>query len=193
LGKGEYTTLKTAPYTDIPEGSGSKYTGFGSHSHQYGSKDFKLPKLDFPKFSGEHPRVWKERCEKYFSMYSVPVHMWVPFATMNFRKNAALWVQTYEAQHNIDSWAELCVAVEHKFGRDMYQNYMRDMLSIKQTSDVLEYADRFEQARHGVLGTIAKLMKFSLSKNSLMVSIIRSAIPLLYIGRELLMRLYPLH
>jgi hypothetical protein len=77
--------------------------------------------------------------------------MWVPFATMNFRKNAALWVQTYEAQHNIDSWAELCVAVEHKFGRDMYQNYMRDMLSIKQTSDVLEYADRFEQARHRVL------------------------------------------
>jgi hypothetical protein len=150
-GKGEYTALRTAPYTDIPKGSGSKYSSFGPHSHQYGSKYFKLPKIDFPKFSGEHPRVWKERCEKYFSMYSVPVHMWVPFATMNFRKNATLWLQTYEAQHNIGSWAELCVAVEHKFGRDMYQNYMRDMLSIKQTSDVLEYANRFEKARHRVL------------------------------------------
>jgi hypothetical protein len=32
-GKGEYTTLKTAPYTDIPEGSGNKYSSFGPHSH----------------------------------------------------------------------------------------------------------------------------------------------------------------
>jgi hypothetical protein len=28
---------------------------------------------------------------------------------------------------------------------------MKDMLSIRQTTDVLEYADRFEQARHRVL------------------------------------------
>jgi hypothetical protein len=114
-------------------------------------RDFKIPKLDFPKFNGEHPRVWKERCEKYFSMYNLPVHLWVPFATLNFENNASLWLQTYEAQHTIESWPELCVAVDQKFGRDLYQNYMRDILSIKQTSDVLEYAGRFEQAKHRVL------------------------------------------
>jgi hypothetical protein len=43
------------------------------------------------------------------------------------------------------------VVVEHKFGRDLYQNYMRDILSIKQTTDVLEYAGKFEQAKHRVL------------------------------------------
>jgi hypothetical protein len=41
--------------------------------------------------------------------------------------------------------------VEHKFGKDLYQNYMRDLLSIRQTSDVLEYSNRFEQAKHKVL------------------------------------------
>jgi hypothetical protein len=84
-------------------------------------------------------------------MFNVPVHVWVPFATINFRGNAELWLQTYEAQHSIDSWAELCVAVEQKFGRDLHHNYMRDLLTIRQTSDVLEYSARFEQAKHRVL------------------------------------------
>jgi hypothetical protein len=43
------------------------------------------------------------------------------------------------------------VAVEQKFGRDLHHNYMRELLTIKQTSDVLEYAGRFEQAKHRVL------------------------------------------
>ena len=52
-------------------------------------------------------------------MYNVPAHLWAPFATINFKNVAALWLETYEAQHNIDSWPELCVAVDHKFGRDI--------------------------------------------------------------------------
>lgn len=38
-----------------------------------------------------------------------------------------------------------------KFGRDLHHNYMRELITIKQTSDVLEYAARFEQAKHKVL------------------------------------------
>jgi hypothetical protein len=79
------------------------------------------------------------------------MNVWVSFATINFRGNAELWLQSYEAQHTIGSWAELCVAVEHKFGRDLQFNYMRDLLAIKQTSDVLDYSTRFEQAKHRVL------------------------------------------
>lgn len=135
---------------NISEGSGSKYTSFSPPPQQYGPKEFKLPKLDFPKFHGEHPHIWREKCEKYFSMFNVPVHVWVPFATINFKGNAELWLQTYESQHSIGSWAELCVAVEQKFGRDLHHNYMRDMLTIRQTTDVLEYAARFEQAMHRV-------------------------------------------
>lgn len=110
-----------------------------------------MPRIDFPKLNGDHPRVWKEKCEKYFQMFNVPVHVWVSFATINFTENVELWLQTYEAQHAIDSWPELCVDVEQKFGRDLYHNYMRDLLSIRQTEDVLEYAARFEKAKHRVL------------------------------------------
>jgi hypothetical protein len=30
-----------------------------------------LPKLHFPKFDGDHPKLWQSRCENYFEMYSV--------------------------------------------------------------------------------------------------------------------------
>ena len=131
---------------DPPE---SSYKHPSSHyNHQ---KEYKLPRLDFPRFKGDNPKIWKENCEKYFSMYSVPVHLWVPFATLNFSDNAALWLQTYETQYGVSSWPDLCVAVDQKYGRDLYQNYMRDLLAIRQTSSVLEYAERFEQAKHRVL------------------------------------------
>jgi hypothetical protein len=150
LGKGEYQTLKTAHFDDIPESSMARNKSSFQYQ-QYDPRTYKLPKIDFPKFDGDHPQVWREKCEKYFTMYSVPTHVWVPFASINFRGTAELWLQAYEAQHTIGSWAELCVAVEQKFGRDLHHNYMRELLTIKQTSDVLEYAGRFEQAKHRVL------------------------------------------
>lgn len=78
----------------------------------------RLPKSEFPKFSGDNPRWWKSACEKYFAMYNIQIQYWSDFATLHFVGNAALWLQTYEALHSVDSWAALCVAVNAKFGRD---------------------------------------------------------------------------
>jgi hypothetical protein len=83
-------------------------------------KEHRLPKLDFPKFTGEHPKVWREKSEKYFSLYRIATHLWVTFATMIFKGNVEFWLQSYEASHIIDSWVELCVAVDQKFGKDIY-------------------------------------------------------------------------
>jgi hypothetical protein len=30
-----------------------------------------LPKIDFPKFDGNNPKLWQSRCEIYFDMYSL--------------------------------------------------------------------------------------------------------------------------
>lgn len=134
--------------TEIPKSSDRKFT---FHASQPQSREYKLSRIDFPIFDEEHPKVWRDKCEKYFIMFNVPVHVWVPFDTINFRGNAELWLQTYEAQHCIDSWPELCVAIEQKFSRNLYHNYMRDLLTIRQASDELEYATRFEQEKHRIL------------------------------------------
>lgn len=42
------------------------------------------------------------------------------------RGNAALWLQTYEAVHDVDTWEELVVDVWQKFGRDKYHKSSRN-------------------------------------------------------------------
>jgi hypothetical protein len=86
-------------------------------------------------------------------MYQVPMHLWSEFATLHFQGSAALWLQTYEAQHSDTpiSWADLCISVDSKFGKDLYHIYMNDLLHMKQTSDVQEYFDRFQNVMHKVL------------------------------------------
>ena len=85
---------------------------------------FRLSKTNFPKFDGTNPRIWKEKCEKYFHMFYVPDDLKADYATLHFSGNAALWLQTYEVNHTVDTWVALCVSVCNKFGKDIYYTSM---------------------------------------------------------------------
>lgn len=111
----------------------------------------RLPKTDCPRFDGDNPKLWKTNCEKYFHMYQVPFESWAAFATLHFTRNAALWLQTYEELHSVESWAEFCVAVHSKFGRDKYQEHLEELDGLVQMGSVEEYHSRFEELMHRVL------------------------------------------
>jgi hypothetical protein len=53
-----------------------------------------LPKLDFPKFNGDNPKIWAKKCEVYFDVFSVPESLRCRYATLNFADRAALWLET---------------------------------------------------------------------------------------------------
>jgi hypothetical protein len=53
-----------------------------------------LPKLDFPKFNGENPKIWAKKCEVYFDAFSVPESLRTRYATLNFTDRAAPWLET---------------------------------------------------------------------------------------------------
>jgi len=115
------------------------------------TKEYRLPKTDFPRFDGIDPKLWKDKAEKYFRLFKVPAHMWSPFATMHFNTTAARWLQTYEAQHSVETWAELCVALVNKYGKDNYHHHMKDILQCRQTEDVTSYHTTFNESMHKVL------------------------------------------
>jgi hypothetical protein len=56
----------------------------------------RLPKLNFPKFEGKNPKLWKSRCENYVEMYDVDEGIWVKNASMHFEGPAAHWLQSVE-------------------------------------------------------------------------------------------------
>ncbi len=125
--------------------------GVGGSSFSVRSASPRLPKTDFPKFDGDNPKLWKTNSEKYFEMYQVPYNSWSSFATLHFIGNAALWLQTYEALHPVETWAELVVAVNGKFGRDKYQQHLEELENLKQCGSVDEYYVKFEELMHRVL------------------------------------------
>jgi hypothetical protein len=43
-----------------------------------------LPKVPFPTFDGDNPKLWQKRRADYFSMYSVHPRVWIHIATMHF-------------------------------------------------------------------------------------------------------------
>jgi hypothetical protein len=52
----------------------------------------KLPKINFPKFEGDNPKLWQSRCENYFEMYVVESSVWVRVTTMHFEGATTRWL-----------------------------------------------------------------------------------------------------
>jgi len=99
LVKGEHQFHSPSHIPELRESSHRRDTAF-----LVAHKDYKLPRLYFPKFDGSHPRILKEMCEKYFPCSMFLRTYGASFATdLHFRGNMGLWSQTYEAQHSMDS------------------------------------------------------------------------------------------
>jgi hypothetical protein len=56
----------------------------------------KLPKINFPVFTGEDPQLWLARCVNYFDMYGVEPSPWVRVVSMHIEGSAACWLQLDE-------------------------------------------------------------------------------------------------
>jgi hypothetical protein len=96
----------------------------------------KLPKMNFPKFEGENPKLWKSRSERYFEMYDVDPSLWVMVALMHFEGPAARWLQSVEHRVCVATWIELCSWIHDRFARDQHELLIRQMYKIKQQGSV---------------------------------------------------------
>jgi hypothetical protein len=103
----------------------------------------RLPKLNFPVFSGEDPQLWKYRCEKYFVMYGVEESLWISVASMHLEGVVARWFQSVERRLSAASWGEFCASLHERFGRDRHEALIRQLFHICQQGSVTEYVDQF--------------------------------------------------
>jgi len=58
--------------------------------------------------------------------------------------NAAKWLQVYKKKHGLGSWTSFMAAVEQKFGVNAYRDAMEELLELRQTATVEDYALAFE-------------------------------------------------
>jgi hypothetical protein len=66
---------------------------YGHEFHEANRGGFgRLPTINFPKFGGSQPQLWREKCESYFDMYEVHYTVWVRVAIMHFEGWASRWL-----------------------------------------------------------------------------------------------------
>jgi hypothetical protein len=118
------------PYTPSP---GSR-SGLGTE---------RLPKVNFPEFDGENPKLWLARSEDYFEMYNVESHRWIKFATMRFTKAVARWLQSVDLRLRRANWDEFARMLLDRFGREHQELMLRQLFNIKQLGSVSEYVEQF--------------------------------------------------
>lgn len=109
------------------------------------------PKHQFPRFEGEAPRVWLDRCLAYFELYQVPLHNWVATAALYVDGHAALWLRAFRQTHVDITWEQFRHAVVEEFGPEEFESTMHNLLQLRQTGTVAEYRQQFEVHMYNLL------------------------------------------
>ncbi|KAJ3686553.1 hypothetical protein LUZ61_015717 [Rhynchospora tenuis] len=106
-----------------------------------------LPKLDFPKFDGSDPIVWKNNCEFYFAMYQVPEDYKTRMAVMNFDEEMHQWyLGLVDGPYQLQ-WPELVEEVMGRFKLSVDKHPVDEFKRIHQVGKVDDYIKRFDKAR----------------------------------------------
>jgi hypothetical protein len=110
--KGTYTELQPKSHFHCHMGSGE--TAIVNTAGRW-------PKLPFPKFDGDNPKLWQSRSKNYFVMSGVDRSNWVCISSMYFEGLVARWLQSVEARANVVGWEDFCRMVHDRFGRDQHE------------------------------------------------------------------------
>lgn len=145
-GAGTYCNHRTL--VSIPDDPGDPYA---MHDYQHRTRPHATPKMDFPKFDGENPKLWQQECETYFELYQVLPGLRTRYASLNFKGTAALWLRNVQAKGRVENWDELCNLVHEKFGKNKYTHYRRQLRQLKQVDSVAIYVEAFEKLRNQLL------------------------------------------
>ena len=124
-----------------------------NHRHQgesSGSSRPYVPKMSFPLFTGQHPKIWKDKCLNYFSICNVPESMWTIAASMHMDGPASKWLQVYKLRNGLGSWAEFIAAVEDQFGSYDYRDSIGDLVTLTQIGSLEDYVTAFVDLQYQV-------------------------------------------
>ena len=113
-------------------------------SHIVANLGANAPSMPFPQFTGDNPNLWKTQAEQYFQMFAIHESYWVPMSILHFAGAAGIWLQSVQKKIAGLEWISFTFLLCTCFGRDRHQLLIRQFYTIKQTSSVADYIERFD-------------------------------------------------
>ena len=77
-------------------------------------------------------------------MFGIHSSFWVPMAALNFSGAASVWLQSIQNRLSKFDWEAFAILLCTRFGRDKHQLLISQFYTVRQTSTVVEYIERFE-------------------------------------------------
>nr|DAD43229.1 TPA_asm: hypothetical protein HUJ06_001459 [Nelumbo nucifera] len=108
-------------------GRGHPRNGGDGNSLSDSSFSTRVTKVDFPKFNGDHVKDWLYKCDQFFSLDNTSSAAKVKLAVIHLEGKSLQW-------HH---------ALMNRFG-PAFDDPMSELMSLKQSSSVVEYMEQFE-------------------------------------------------
>ncbi|XP_027150132.1 uncharacterized protein LOC113750340 [Coffea eugenioides] len=105
------------------------------------------PKLDLQLFSGENPREWLRKCNKYFINYQIPNEQKIAIVEMYLEGKTDRWFQGVRIEKPRLSWEEFGEILCKRFNENGYKDIIEEFNKLQQEGSVEEYQERFEELK----------------------------------------------
>ncbi|KAK6118018.1 hypothetical protein DH2020_048243 [Rehmannia glutinosa] len=107
-----------------------------------------LPKVDFPRFDGTHPRSWILKCNGYFKLIgNIPDTQKVTLASMHFEGKAAQLYQNFITKQGDLSWHQFVEIVSARFEELKEAMIIAEFNKLIQTGSYSDYVEKFEELK----------------------------------------------
>lgn len=105
-----------------------------------------------PRFDGTDASNWISRVQYYFDQLMMSEAQRLHYAVMLFDQPTADWVFDYCANNDFVTWQDFLEDVRHRFDRQSFKDYFRQLAKLTQTWTVLDYHNTFEKYLNRVKG-----------------------------------------
>ncbi len=95
-------------------------------------------------FTGEQPKNWVRRCERYFDIYGIKEQQKLEIVALHLEAKADTWFQGYMAERESVSWSEFTEEACKRFDNKGLNDVVEEFNKLTQHGSVEEYQEQFE-------------------------------------------------
>ncbi|XP_027088762.1 uncharacterized protein [Coffea arabica] len=105
------------------------------------------PKIELQMFTGENPREWLRKCNKYFLNYQVPDEHKVDVIEMYLEGKADRWFQGVKMEKIKLSWEEFGELLCRRFNDRSCKDIVEEFNKLQQLGNMEDYQEKFEELK----------------------------------------------
>ncbi|KAL2486237.1 Uncharacterized protein Adt_30993 [Abeliophyllum distichum] len=111
------------------------------HVRKEGRMNTRIPKIDFPYFSGERPREWLRKARKYFQLHQVNEELKVGIAEMYLKGKADIWFHGFAVSYPEADWIVFADELR-RFTESTGEEVVEIFSKLRQFGTITEYQEK---------------------------------------------------